>query len=254
MKNYLELIRIKHWIKNCLLFLPLFFSKTYQIKKVSEVFIGFIVFSFAASFIYIINDIKDLEKDRLHPYKKNRPLPSKKITIKSAIVLACFLLFFSILINVKLQFKSTFLILLYILLNLFYSFGLKNFPILDVLLLISGFIIRIYYGALIIDVEVSKWLFLTVFCTAMFLGFGKRKKEIEIHSSSKRKVLKEYNVDYLNNIMNVSVTLSIVFYSLWALEQSNTIIIYTIPIIIIIFLEYLYSYQKSNNDDPIICI
>ena len=223
MKNYLKLIRVKHWIKNVLIFIPMVCAGIVTYDNILSCIGGFFSFSFASSFIYIINDIKDIEKDKLHPRKKNRPLPSGKVKKSTAIYIAVLMVILAITINsiINNNFLNTSLYFLigYIIINIFYSMGLKNVAIVDIVLLASGFVIRVYYGASIINVDVSSWLFLTIMSASLFLGFGKRKKEL-IHSKDSRKVLQEYNEAFLDKFQYLSLCLTIVFYSLWTIEQS----------------------------------
>ena len=251
--KYLKLIRVKHWIKNLLIFIPLICSGFINIDNVLNLIIGFFSFSFMSSFIYIINDIKDIEKDKLHPRKKKRPLPSGKITKKRAIIIAIILLIaslsFNYIIHKEILNTSLYLLLGYMIINVLYSMGLKNIAILDIVLLASGFIIRVYYGASIINVPVSDWLFLTILNASLFLGLGKRKKEL-INNKDSRKVLKEYNEAFLDKFQYISLGLMLVFYSLWTIEQDIKLLSLTIPLLIIIFMKYCLIIEKSDEGDP----
>ena len=251
--KYLKLIRVKHWIKNLLIFIPLICSGFINIDNVLNLIIGFFSFSFMSSFIYIINDIKDIEKDKLHPRKKKRPLPSGKITKKRAIIIAIILLIaslsFNYIIHKEILNTSLYLLLGYMIINVLYSMGLKNIAILDIVLLASGFIIRVYYGASIINVPVSDWLFLTILNASLFLGLGKRKKEL-INNKDSRKVLKEYNESFLDKFQYISLGLMLVFYSLWTIEQDIKLLSLTIPLLIIIFMKYCLIIEKSDEGDP----
>ena len=159
MKKYLELIRAKHWIKNILIFIPLLCSNEINRNNIIKIILAFFAFSFATSFVYILNDIKDIEKDKIHPRKCKRPLPSGKIKKSIAIYIAIIMITLSIIINCFINKNilniSLYLLLSYIIINVFYSLGLKNIAIIDVILLASGFVIRVYYGAAINDIEVS---------------------------------------------------------------------------------------------------
>ena len=253
MKNYLKLIRVKHWIKNVLIFIPMVCAGIVTYDNILSCIGGFFEFSFASSFIYIINDIKDIEKDKLHPRKKNRPLPSGKVKKSIAIYIAVLMVILAITINsiINNNFLNTSLYFLigYIIINIFYSMGLKNVAIVDIVLLASGFVIRVYYGASIINVDVSSWLFLTIMSASLFLGFGKRKKEL-IHSKDSRKVLQEYNEAFLDKFQYLSLCLTIVFYSLWTIEQSVKYMYLTIPLLIIIFMKYSLNIEKNDEGDP----
>lgn len=253
MNDYLKLIRVKHWVKNILIFIPLICSGLVTYSNVISCIEAFFAFSFASSFIYIINDIRDIEKDKLHPRKKNRPLPSGKIKKSTAIYIAVLMIILAITINtiINNNFLNTSLYFLlgYIIINICYSMGLKNIAIVDIVLLASGFVIRVYYGASIINVDVSSWLFLTIMSASLFLGLGKRKKEL-INNKESRKVLQEYNEAFLDKFQYLSLTLTIVFYSLWTIEQSIKFLYLTIPLLIIIFMKYSLNIEKNDEGDP----
>lgn len=251
--KYLNLIRVKHWVKNILIFIPLLCSGLINYNNVLNCIIGFFAFCFASSFVYVINDIKDIEKDKLHPTKRNRPLASGKIKKSTAIYIAVLMLILSISINTLINNNilniSLYILLSYIVINILYSFGLKNIAIVDIILLASGFILRVYYGAAIINVAVSDWLFLTILSGSLFLGLGKRKKEL-INSEKSRKVLQEYNEAFLDKFQYVTLGLMLVFYSLWVIEQDIKYLSFTIPLIIIIFMRYCLIIEKSDEGDP----
>ena len=252
-RNIFQLIRVKHWVKNILIFIPLICSGLINYQNTLACIIGFFAFCFASSFVYVINDIKDIEKDKLHPTKRNRPLASGKIKKSTAIYIAVLMLILSISINTLINNNilniSLYILLSYIVINILYSFGLKNIAIVDIILLASGFILRVYYGAAIINVAVSDWLFLTILSGSLFLGLGKRKKEL-INSEKSRKVLQEYNEAFLDKFQYVTLGLMLVFYSLWVIEQDIKYLSFTIPLIIIIFMRYCLIIEKSDEGDP----
>lgn len=254
MIKYIQLIRVKHWIKNFLIFLPLIFSHSFDKIDFINIILGFLSFSFISSFVYIINDIKDLNNDKKHPKKKFRPLASNKISITSAIKISIILLIISLVVNyfITRSFfdKASLVLVGYLIINILYSFGMKNMQILDVVLLATGFILRVYYGAFIIDVPVSNWLFLTILNVSLYLGLGKRKKELLIKDDV-RKVLKHYDETFLDKFMNICLTLVIVFYSLWVIEQEIKFLFLSIPIVMIIFMQYMLYMDKSDEGDPI---
>ena len=253
MKTFFDLIRIKHWIKNMLIFIPIISARQLSTDNVLLCIIGFFSFSIMTSSVYIINDIKDIESDKVHFRKKFRPIASNKISIKSALLIAIILFVLSITLNtfvtVTLLSSSLLFLLIYLVTNLLYSFGCKNLAIIDVLLLAAGFIIRVYYGASIIDVEVSNYLFLTILSGSLFLGLGKRKKELSSAKNS-RKVLKEYNEQFLDKFQYIMLTLVIVFYTLWVIEQDINYLFLTIPLLIIVFMKYCLIIETTNEGDP----
>ena len=256
--NYIKLMRIKHYIKNLLIFLPLIFSGLLlkQDKLIITIF-GFICFSLMASSVYVINDIRDREKDKKHKLKCKRPIAAGLISPKKAMLFMIFLLLIVVVISIVMKFNyvSILLMILYFVINICYSMGAKNIPLVDIILLVSGFVIRVLFGALLINVSVSNWLYLTIISASFYLGFGKRRNEM-LKSSKTRKVLKYYNKDFLDKNMNVFLTITIVFYSLWTTDsaivtKSNNLLIWTIPFLIIIFLKYSMDIEGDSDGDPV---
>lgn len=256
MKNYISLMRPKHYLKNALIFFPLIFSGlTFENKNFLSCLLAFIAFSLAASTIYIINDIRDKEKDRNHEKKKNRPIASGNVSIPSAIVFAFILLIVSFIFQFlavgKITHSSYLYILVYIFINLAYSFGLKNVPLVDVTILVIGFLLRVLYGAAIIEVEVSNWLYLTIISVSFYLGLGKRRNEIKKSGSKSRQVLLYYNEEFLDKNMYMCLALSIVFYSLWCAGNTNATMIWTVPLIILLSMRYSMNVENDSFGDPV---
>lgn len=250
-KTFFNLIRVKHYVKNFLIFFPLIFLKQLFTISFYNVLYGFISFSFMASVVYIINDIKDVKRDRMHPLKKKRPIASGKISIKSALIIAIVLYILSLLFSFLANNSMLVFILLmaYLLLNILYTFKLKDVAILDVLLLVIFYVIRIYYGAVIIDATVSSYLYLTIMSAAFYLSLGKRRCELEYCNES-RKVLKVYTKEYLSRFMDISLTLFLVFYSFWAMSLNEKYIIISMMIVFVIFMKYSMIMEKSQSGDP----
>lgn len=251
-KTFFKLIRCRHYVKNILLFVPIFFAHQMTRNLIIKEFVAFLAFSFMASTIYIINDIKDVAKDRLHPTKKNRPIASGQISIKRAIIIACLLGIFSLILNYfTYSSKESYLILIsYFILNIAYTYKLKHQPIIDIFLLISFYILRIYYGGVVANVNISDWLFLTVMCASAFLTFGKRRNELLKSQDKTRSVLKYYNKEFLDKFMYLSLSLTLVFYSIWVIEQEIKYLIFSIPILFAIFLKYCLNVESDSDGDP----
>ena len=256
-KRYLELMRPKHYLKNFLIFLPLIFSgMLFKEDFLIKAALSFMAFSMVASLVYVVNDIKDLERDKLHPKKKNRPIASGKVSVAQAIGL-CFILL--LIAGVFQYFASTSLLSVsllgvYLLINILYSFGLKNVPIVDVVILSLGFLIRIFYGGASVGIEVSRWLYLVVLAFSFYLGLGKRRNEIKSNGSKTRKVNQFYTHDFLDKNMYMCLTLTVIFYSLWTVDpiQSHKMIFWTVPLVMIIVMTYSLSIERDNSDgDPI---
>ncbi len=260
MKEYIKLMRPHHYLKNFLILLPLIFSGSlFNISKLTSTIFAVISFCFAASAIYVINDIMDKDKDKLHEKKKNRPIASGKISVKNAIIFFIFLIILSYIFNVlgtkKIFDVSYTLVLIYIFINILYSLGLKNIPLIDIGILVSGFLIRILYGAFIISVEVSNWLYLTILAISFYMGLGKRRNELS-KSKETRKVLKFYNKDFLDKNMYMCLSIAIVFYSLWCADsiniaKTNNYLVLTIPIVILLCMKYSMDVESDNFGDPV---
>lgn len=253
MKKYLQLIRVKHWIKNILIFVPMVCGKVLNINNVYITIMGFLAFSMGASFIYIINDLKDIEKDKLHERKKKRPLASGIIKKGTAKIIAGIILIIALGLNYIVTGSflgiASYLLLGYITINILYSYYFKNMVIIDILILALGFVLRIYYGASLVNIQVSDWLFLTVLSGALFLGLGKRKKEL-INNANVRESLKNYNKEFLDKFQYIMLTLTLLFYSLWAKEQVNGLMIYTVILVIVIFMRYSLIVEGQDEGDP----
>ena len=263
MKKYLKLIRVKHWLKNGLVFLPIFFSiNLFNLSYLLICLIAFFIFSFTSSIVYVINDMNDIEKDKLHPIKKKRPLASGEVTIKQAkiIIALLFLLIIGLTIPIYLQTTNIFIFVIpivYLILNILYSKWLKHVPIIDVVILVSGFVLRVMYGGVVVNVEVSKYLYLMIIFGAFYLGFGKRRNEIIKNGNKSRKVLSLYNKDFLDKNMYVALALAIVSYTLWCVDPStvarigNDYLFWTIPLIMIILQLYSLNIEGNSHGDPI---
>ena len=268
MKPYIELMRVKHYIKNLVIFLPLVFSvQLLDIKKFTVSFIGFLGFCFLSSIVYIFNDIQDVEKDRKHKVKKTRPIASGKISKKRAIGCIGILLIIWLTLNLglllyckvdnNLIISSTTISIIYLVLNLTYSKVLKNYPIVDVTIIVIGFILRMAYGATLTGIEISNWLYLTVMAGSFYMGFGKRRNETVKNGDKSRSVLGKYSKEFLDRFMYVCLTLVIVFYSLWCIDAStiervgNNYMILTIPLLLIMLMKYSLDIETDSDDDPV---
>ena len=256
MKQYLKLIRPFHWVKNLLIFVPLFFGgQLFNGNKFFLSVLGFIAFSFIASSVYIINDIQDADKDRKHPKKRFRPIASGKISKQHACIFLVLLLVVSFLIMIYLtkvnhnSWASFGFPIAYLIMNIAYSNGLKNIPLVDVVIIAIGFVIRLLYGGVLVNITISDSLLLTVISASMFLGFGKRRNELK-KGTSTRKVLRAYSMEFLDKIMYVFIGLTLMFYSLWSINGSVWLI-YTSPLAMIIVADYCLIIESGSSDgDP----
>ena len=252
MKDYIKLLRVNHYIKNLLVFFPMFFRGViFDSEKLIRAGLGFICLCFVSSAVYILNDYKDIEKDRNHPTKKSRPLASGRIRSQSAIIVMIICLGVVLSVSVVLKsFEGAFCLALYLGINVAYCMGLKNKPIIDIVILASGFVIRVFYGGFLTDIPISKWLYLVVTTGSLYMGLGKRRNELKAQTDT-REVLKYYNEAILDKNMYVCVGLANMSYALWTLEMPNPRISWTIPIFIVIFMCYSLDVEGESDGDPV---
>lgn len=255
-------MRVAHYIKNLLIFAGIVCSgRLFVMEKFFSVVCGFFAFCCLSSVVYIINDLKDKEKDQNHPIKCKRPIAAGMITEKNAMKLLVFLLIVSAICHstASKDMRTLGLWLLYFLLNLGYSLGLKQMPIVDVVILVAGFVIRVVYGAVIAEIEISNWLYLTVMTMACYLSFGKRRNELLLYGvgGGKREVLQFYTKGFLDKIMYMFLTLTNVFYALWSMSEETIkqyqgrLVIGTIPIVLIICMKYSLDIEQDGDGDPV---
>lgn len=257
LKSLIALMRPKHYLKNGLIFVPLLFSgKLLEWDNFIEVVIAAIMFSLVASIVYIFNDIRDIEKDRKHPKKKNRPIAAGAVSVGQATTLAGTLVVAVLAVGyfTKMEAMSWLLIGSYIFINAAYSAGLKNVPVVDVAILAAGFVLRVLFGASVVDVDVSRWLYLTVLAGAFYLGLGKRRGELVTNGTKSRKVNEFYSENFLDKNMYVCSALTLVFYSLWATDplRHTASLFWTIPLAMILLMTYSLDVEKEGSmGDPV---
>ena len=257
-RDYVRLIRIKHWVKSAFIFAPLIFSMNfYKPIYVARTLIMCAAFCLAASAVYVFNDIADRERDRLHPKKKDRPIASGSVPVRSALILAAVLFPASLAVSAILGLPSLLVVAVYVGLNVAYSLLLKNQTFIDVMLIATGFLLRVVAGAVAINVELSSWMLLTTFFLSLFLGFGKRRKEVTEAARDHRAVFQEYTVDLLNSLIIISAALTIITYSLYVVTSKTMIalgrdkFIATIPFVVFGVFRYLFLiYRQNNGGDP----
>lgn len=260
MKKYIRLLRIQHYLKNVLVLLPFICGKELlNIDLWLKVIPGFIAFCLISSVVYILNDIKDKEKDKLHPTKCKRPIASGEVSIKKAVVIAVTLFILSSVCNYLTYsiWYSWLILCLYFILNLGYSFGLKNIPILDICILVSGFFFRVLYGSFITDISISNWMYLTIMMLSFYLGLGKRRNElIKNKEGNTRGVLKFYTQNFLDKFMYLCLAITIIFYSLWCVDATTVSnlgnrLIWTIPFVLALCMKYSLDVEGNSDGDPV---
>ncbi len=212
---------------------------------------AFAVFILASSSVYVLNDLVDCEKDRLHPDKKKRPIASGQVSQQGALFLWVFLVLLTILSALSLS-QGFFLIVLgYLLMTMTYSFSLKNVLFLDVILIALGFVFRVLGGGVAIGVLVTDWMIVLVFLFTLFLSISKRRQEIknlERKSKKTRAVLSEYTIDLIDQLNAIIVPILITAYIFYTFSerQNNPYFIATIPLIMYCFFRYLYLLKNTR--------
>lgn len=219
MKAYIQLIRPKDWAKNMFLFIPVFFAgQIFDSHTIMELIGGFICFSLVASSIYIINDYRDIEDDKIHPIKKLRPLAAGTVSKTAAIVICIAFLIIGFALAWLIRDKFLFVLIIYFLLNLGYSFGLKSIPILDIFIVAIGFVLRVKAGAVIAFIGLSEWLVIMVFLLALFMALAKRRDDVLLKLSSgtdMRKAVKGYNLEFINVALSLICAVTVVAYFMY---------------------------------------
>jgi len=251
LKTFIKLLRIHHWLKNLFLFAaPFFGGVIFEESLITKALPAFLAFSLGASSVYIFNDIMDRERDRLHPLKKDRPIASGIVALKTALLLLMILLSLSIYLSLLTGRGFLLYLLLYIFLQILYSIKLKSLVIIDIFAIAAGFVIRVLAGGVAFHVEVSPWLFATIFMISLVLASGKRLSEVmqlSTNASQHRESLGSYSDSFLREIFLISSGTALVTYALYTVEQSPDLM-YTIPLVTFGLFRYLLLAEKGLGD------
>lgn len=264
MTKYIKLLRVEQWVKNLFVFLPLFFSGNItNADLVLKSIVAFVVFSLAASFIYILNDYSDVDSDRRHPEKCKRPIASGAVSKNTAVIFMSMVLAAGLLLLAGSHFYLHFdigrfssVILFYVLLNIAYTFHLKHVAIIDVSIIATGFVLRVLAGGYISGIPISQWAILLTFVLALVLALGKRRGELinaQI-SGRTRKALDGYNVQFADIALSISVTLAVISYLMFTVqpevqERFGSRIFYTFIFVVFAFMRYLQQTLVHNKTE-----
>jgi len=266
MKNYLSILRISHWSKNIFVFVALIFGGG-LVGPIRDVILavansvgGFLCFSLAASAVYIFNDIIDRKTDRLHPEKRQRPIASGAVTVGRAAAISAACAVAAVVCSFMLVRELTIVIVAYIGLMVLYSLLLKRIMILDCVVISIGFCLRAVAGAAVVGVFISPWLLICTFALCLFLGFGKRRSEIEQlgeDSESFRKTLADYTPELLGHMLDVTSGLAVVCFLLYAMDErtlrvfGTNNLVYTTPLVLYCIFRFSALIQKGKYSDPV---
>jgi 4-hydroxybenzoate polyprenyltransferase len=255
LKALLKTMRPRQWTKNVFIFAALVFDKQlFILDSFLRTLAGFALFCLISSAVYIFNDLADIEVDRQHPEKRNRPIPSGKLPASVALAAAVFLVVVTLVLGYLLEPLFAGVVAAYLIINLLYSRWLKHVPIVDVLIIATGFVLRVAAGVTLIDVErFSPWLYVVMTLLSLFLGFGKRRAEITLlaeDAGSHRKVLDGYTLSLLDQYILIVSSTTVVAYSLYTFSApnlpANHTMMLTIPFVVYTIFRYLYLIQVEK--------
>jgi len=256
--SYIELIRPLHSIKSLVVFAPLFFNFDFNLDLYISVTFASILFYMMSSSIYIFNDLIDLPRDKLHPIKKHRPIASEKITTQEAKYFLSVLLLSTTTISIIFNFELFFILLIYLIINIFYSLILKEVFLLDMIIIATGFVLRLFAGAVVVDISLSSWIIIITFLLASFLAISKRMDNvngINQESSNISKIYTERNIKSIILILSITLVgsyISFTMYSEIITKYNITYLPLNSVLVIIGVLRYLYIiFNTPKNYDPI---
>lgn len=249
MAGLLALMRPKQWVKNGFVLAPLVFTGEFtNLAAIQQALLAVLWFCLASSATYIVNDIQDVERDRRHPKKsKSRPLAAGIVSVPMAMVLLA-ALYAGLVIAWFVAPKVILVIGAYLALNLAYTFVLKHQPVLDIFTIAIGFVLRVYAGAMALDVPVSGWMFVTTLCLALYLAAVKRRQELSQAGTEGRKVLEKYSVALVDRYAEMSATGALLFYSMFVMSSKSQLVI-TIPLVLFGLFRYWYVVEELDGGE-----
>lgn len=271
LNEIIKTARPVHWVKNLAVFAALVFTGTLFINfYFSRVVWAFFAFNLAASATYFLNDVMDAKKDSVHPIKKKRPIASGKLPKTTALLISLVLAFLSVFIASLLGKLFMVALIAYLVLQIGYSLGLKNLAIFDILIIASGFIIRVYSGAVVINAHLSVWFLLCVISVALFLAAGKRRAELSLIGAGSRRSLKKYKKELLNSYVSMFGNAAWMSWALFTFFESppanlklwlffaeiskattiNKLLMATIPVVIFIIMRYEALIFEDRSEAP----
>jgi decaprenyl-phosphate phosphoribosyltransferase len=245
----IKLMRPKQWVKNCFVLAPLVFSSRFlEIDALVHSVLAAIFFCIASSAAYIVNDIRDKEKDQRHPTKSvTRPLAAGIVSVRQALILL-FVLYIVLVIGAFLFTNVILVISAYILLNVLYTLYFKNQPVLDIFCIATGFVLRIVAGSVAIGAPVSAWMAITTLCLALYLAAIKRRQELSQRGTASREVLRKYTVELIDRFAEMSATGALVFYSMFVMSSKPELNI-TVPVVLFGIFRYWYVVEALEGGE-----
>ena len=257
-KNIIKLFRTEQYIKNFFIFAPLFFSFQFTFTNFISALLAFLLFSLMASSVYILNDIFDVKEDVLHPNKKIRPIASNLITTNTAYFLSILLAIIALMGSYILNINIFYVLIIYLSINILYSAKLKYIPIIDIIIIAFGFVLRLFVGGYAINEMITNWIIALTFILSIFIALAKRREDIQLLLDGKetRRNIRFYNIEILNQSLKLLSVLIILIYLLFTLSPEVIIkftdkIYMTIIFVITGLYRYLYlTLVKNHSGDP----
>ncbi|WP_338616205.1 decaprenyl-phosphate phosphoribosyltransferase [Pigmentiphaga sp. CHJ604] len=249
MLGLIKLMRPKQWVKNGFVLAPLMFSEAFlDARAISHALLAALLFCVAASATYIVNDLHDIKQDRRHPKKSmTRPLAAGIVSESAALILL--MLFYATLAwSWFVVPKVVIVIVAYLVLNLAYTFVLKHQPVVDIFTIAIGFVLRVYAGAVALDIPVSSWMFITTLCLALYLAAVKRRQELSQSGTEGRKVLEKYSVSLVDRYAEMSATGALLFYSMFVMSAKPELVI-TIPLVLFGLFRYWFVVEALDGGE-----
>ncbi len=249
LRGLVTLMRPKQWVKNGFVLAPLVFTGEFlEPSWISAALFATLLFCVASSATYIVNDMRDIERDRRHPKKsKTRPLASGAVTIPMAMTLLA-VLYGIIAWGWVAAPKVVTVIVGYLVLNLVYTFALKNVPVVDIFTIAIGFVLRVYAGAVALSVPLSGWMAVTTLCLALYLAAVKRRQELAGNGTQGREVLGKYSVTLIDRYAHMSATGALFFYSLYVMSAKPQMVV-TIPLVLFGLFRYWYVVDELDGGE-----
>ena len=253
---YIKLIRPTNWIKNIIIILPFFLGKKFIITDTFNLVIGIVSFSLMASVGYIINDIRDIDKDRQHPHKKNRPLANGTAKVKTSFIVAIILFIVSLYLSLFINTSALIVLIAYFIINYFYSIKGKEIRFVDIMILSSFYLIRVIYGGLVVDVTLTGWFVATLSMIIFGISINKRFMELKISVQEKlpgRGYTKEDEPILHALMINFSIAALVLLniHAYFVLQIQAYYFYCAINVITPGIIFYYFDYSKNKSDDPI---
>ncbi len=265
LSKIIQLMRPHQYVKNLFIFLPLFFAlKITDIHLLSNSLIAFIAFSLTASAVYILNDYHDIDEDREHPSKRDRPLASGAISKQQGIGIMLVLFGIGFLLMSILSIKAAIILIIYVVMNILYSLWLKHIAILDIIIISIGFVLRLFIGSSVTHIELSMWIVIMTFLLALFMALAKRRDDILIYldtGKKMRKVIDGYNLQFLDTAMSIMASVVIVAYVIYTsspevVDRVDSHYLYLTSLFVIIgimrYLQIAFVLQDSGSPTKIV--